>query len=71
MLLAKLPGHPRDKWVRCVVSIGRRQMVDFIEFVKDVTLLKNDPLSSKPAVDQYCERSLKGPQQNPSIRETS
>ena len=49
MLLAKLPGHNRDKWARCVLIIRRRQMrgsnqVDFIELVKDETLLVNDPL---------------------------
>ena len=40
MLLAKLPRQTRDKWVRRVLSIGRRQMTepnlaDFIELVKD------------------------------------
>ena len=42
MLLAKLPGHTRDKWARWVLTIRRRQMrqfdlVDFIELVKDET----------------------------------
>ena len=49
MLLSKLPGHTKDTWVRCVLSIRRKQLrepdlVDFIEFVKDETLLVNDPL---------------------------
>ena len=70
ILLAKLPGHTRDKWARRVLSIRRRQMrepdlVDFIELVKDETLLVNDPLFSKSAIDQYCERPSKGSQQNP------
>ena len=51
MLLAKLPGHTRDKWARHVLNIRRKQMrepdlVDFIELVKDETLLVNDPLFS-------------------------
>ena len=54
MLLAKLPGHTRDKWARRVLSTRRRQMrepnlVDFIRLVKDETLLVHDLLSSKPA----------------------
>ena len=57
MMLAKLSGHTRDKWARHVLSI-RRQMtepdqVDFIELVKDDTLLVNDLLFSKSAIDQY------------------
>ena len=57
MMLAKLSGHTRDKWARHVLSI-RRQMrepdlVDFIELVKDDTLLVNDLLFSKSATDQY------------------
>ena len=70
MLLAKLPGHTRDKWARHVLSIRRRQLrepelVDFIEFAKDETLLVNDPLFSKSAIDHYWERSSKGSEQNP------
>ena len=38
---------------------------DFIEFTRDETLLVEDPLFSKLAIDQYCERSSKGSQQNP------
>ena len=69
MLLAKLPGHTRDKWARRVLSTRRRQMrepalVDFIELVKDETLLVNNPLFSKSAIDQYCEKLSKGSQQN-------
>ena len=48
MLLAKLPGHIREKWTRRVLSIRRGQMrepglVDFIELVKDETLHVDDP----------------------------
>ena len=69
-LVAKIPGHTRDKWVRRMLSIRRRQMrepdlVDFIELVKDETFLVNDPIFSKSAIDQYCEKPSKGSQQNP------
>ena len=40
-------------------------LVYFIELVKDERLLVNDPLFSKSAIDQYCERSSKSFQQNP------
>ena len=39
-------------------------LVDFIELVKDETLLVNDPLFSKSATDQYCEKPSKDSQQN-------
>ena len=70
MLLTKLPGHTRDKSARRMLSKRRRQMTepdlaDFIELVKDETLLVNEPLFSKSAVDQYCEKPSKGSQQNP------
>ena len=73
MLLAKLPGHTRDKWARRVLSIRRRQMrkpdlVDFIELVKDEILLVTDPLFSKSAVYQYCKKPSKGSKQNPKLK---
>ena len=40
-------------------------LVDFIELVKDETLLVNDPLFSKSAIDQYCEKPSKGSQEIP------
>ena len=40
-------------------------LVDFNELVKDEILLANDLLLSKSAIDQDCERSSKGLQQNP------
>ena len=48
-----------------MLSIRRRQMrgpdlVNFIELVKDETLLVNEPLFSKSVTDQYCERLSKG-----------
>ena len=69
ILLAKLPDHTRIKWARRVLSI-RRQMrepdlVDFIELVKNETLLVNGPLFSKSTIDQCCKKPSKGSQQNP------
>ena len=40
-------------------------LVDFIEVVKDETLLVNHPLFSKSAINQYCEKPSKGSKQNP------
>ena len=44
MLLAKLPGHTRDKLARCVLSIRSRQtrecdLADFIERLVDEILI--------------------------------
>ena len=57
MLLAKLPGGTRDKWLRSVLLIRRKQgkepeLADFIDFVNDKNLIVNDPLFSKEAVEQ-------------------
>ena len=70
ILLAKLPDHTRNKWARHVLSIRRRQMrepdlVDFIELVKNETLLVNGPLFSKSTIDQCFKKPSKGSQQNP------
>ena len=64
MLLAKLPGDTRDKWVRHVLCIQKRQLrdpelEDFIHSVEDDTLLVDDLLLSKSEIDQYCEKSSK------------
>lgn len=40
-------------------------MVYFFELVRNVTMLVNDRLFSKPAIYQYSERSSKGSQLNP------
>ena len=53
-----------------MLGIRRTQMrdpdsVDFIELVKDEMLLVNNPLFSKSAIDQYCDRPSKGSQQKP------
>ena len=46
-------------------QIREPDLIDFIELAKDETLLVNEPLFSKLAINQYCERPLKGSQQNP------
>lgn len=39
-------------------------LLDFIEFVKDETLMVINSLFAKSDIDQHCERSSKGLQQN-------
>ena len=61
MLLSKLPGVIRDKWVRVVMNVRRKKereatLRDFIGFIKEETDLVNDPLFSKGAIDQYQEK---------------
>ena len=56
MLLAKLPGHTRDKWARRVLSTKRKKMgepdsVDFINLLKDETSLVNDLLFPNSSID--------------------
>ena len=61
MLLAKLPGNLRDKWVRLVVK-GRRKeqrkaaLYDFIGLISKETMLISDPLFSKEDIEQYHEK---------------
>ena len=61
MLLSKLPGSARDKWSRKVLTIRQNQrrepeLLDFIKFVDNETLIVSDPLFSKAAVDEYLEK---------------
>ena len=58
MLLSKLPGVVRDKWVREVMNVRRKKareatLRNFIGFIKEKIDLVNDPLFSKSAIDQY------------------
>ena len=77
MLLAKLSDHTRDKWVWHVLRIQRKQsresgLLHFVEFVKDETLLVNDPLFPKSATDQRSQkRSQKAHNKILSTKETS
>ena len=61
MLLSKLPGGIRDKWVRVVMNVRRRKereatLRDVIGFIKEETDLVNDTLFSKSAIDQYQDK---------------
>ena len=56
MLLSKLPGKIRDKWVRAVMEEERSPEMtigDFVKLIHEQAMLMNDPLFSKEAVDQY------------------
>ena len=57
MLLSKLPGIIRDKWVRAVMDVRRKEhregtLGDFFKLIYEETMLVNDPLFSKKAVDK-------------------
>ena len=61
MLLSKLPGVVRDKWVRVVMNVRRKKareatLRNFIGFIKEKTDLVNDPLFSKSVIDQYQDK---------------
>ena len=61
MLLSKLPGKIRDQWVRAVMDVRRKEhreetLGDFIKLIHEETMLVNDPLFSKEAVDQYTDK---------------
>ena len=55
MLVSKLPGSGRDRWSRKVLAIRRKHkrepdMMDFIKFVSDETVIATDPIFSKEAI---------------------
>ena len=61
MLLSKRPGKIRDKWVRAVIDVRRKEhregtLGDFIKLIHEETMLVDDPLFSKEAVDQYTDK---------------
>ena len=61
MLLSKFPESAKDKWSRKVLTIRQNQrrepeLLDFIKFVDNKTLIVSDPLFSKAAVDEYLEK---------------
>ena len=61
MLLSKLLGHMRERWNREVYTICTRfdkepALSDLISFVDKETILVNDLLFSKEAVDQFMEQ---------------
>ena len=61
MLLVQLPGNLRGKWVRLVMNVRRKKqrestLYDFIDLISEETMLVNDPLFSKEAIEQYNEK---------------
>ena len=61
MLLSKLPGNLRDKWVQLVKKVRRKEqreatLCDFIAFISEETMLVNDPLFSEEAIEQFNEK---------------
>ena len=58
MLLSKLPRNLKDKWVQVVKKVRRKKqreatLCNFIGFISEETMLVNDPLFSKEAIEQY------------------
>ena len=56
-----IPGKIRDKWVRAVMDVRTKEqregtLGDFIKLIHKETMLVNDPLFSKEAVDQYTDK---------------
>ena len=61
MLLSKLPGKIRDKWVRAVMDVRTKEhregtLGDFIKLIHEETVSVNDTLFCKEAVDQYTDK---------------
>ena len=61
MLLSKLSGNLRDKWVGLVMKVRRKKqreatLCDFIDFISEETMLVNNPLFSKEAIEPYTEK---------------
>ena len=61
MLLSKLLGKIRGKWVRPVMDVRTKEHIertlgDFIQLIHKETVLVNDPLFSREAVDQYTDK---------------
>ena len=64
MLISKLPGVLMDRWNRKVQNIRRREsrepdLIDFVRFVEEETLLMNDPLFSREALCEYAGQKEK------------
>ena len=60
-LLSKLKGTARDKWSRKVLTRCRRHkrepdLIDFIHFVNDETLIVSDSIFSKEAIELNSRR---------------
>ena len=64
MLLSTLPGGTRDRTLRRVLLIRRKQekepeLTNVIDFVNDENLIVSDPVFSKEAVEQYIDKKTK------------
>ena len=62
MLVSKLPWSGRES--QKVLAIRRKynretDMMDFVQFVNDKTVIVTDPIFSKEAVEQYVEKRPK------------
>ena len=74
MLLSKLSGSVRDKCSRHVLTICRSHerepdLIDFIHFVNDETLIVKDLIFSKETFEQCIDKKSngKGPKRHPSL----
>ena len=61
MLLSKLSGNLKDTWVGLVMKVRRKEqreatLCDFIDFISEETMLVNNPLFSKEAIEPYNEK---------------
>ena len=61
MLISNLPEKMRDKWLRAVMDVRRKDqregtLCDFIKLIHEKTMLVNDILFSKETVDQYTDK---------------
>ena len=64
MLISKLPGVLMDRWNRKVQNIRQREsrepdLIDFVRFVEEETLLMNDPLFLREAGQKEKEGKAK------------
>ena len=60
ILASKLPENGRDRWSRKVLAIRKHKrepdMMDFIQFVNDESVIVTNPVFSKEAVEHYVEK---------------
>ena len=61
MLLSKLSENLRDKWVRLVMKVRRKEqreatLCDFIEFISEETMHVTNLLFSKEVIEQYNDK---------------
>ena len=65
MLISKFPGYVRERWNRKVLSIKRThkrdpKLFDLLRFVKEESMLVNDPLFFKNGVKFFTETGSGG-----------